>query len=111
MTVGLFANPGQTIVLAVEILNSGGSRTDGYAATLDFVLDPSGAALSGYPAAMTRVTTGLYNIGVDIPSGLLSVGTYIASVSWAHPTTSATQYQLFLINVALPFGTYTATAV
>ena len=109
MTVGLFANPGQTIVLAVEVLNSQNSRLDGYAPTLDFVRDPSGGDLVGFPAAMVRDSVGLYNLGVDIPTGVTAIGTYIASASWAHPNTTETQYQLFLINVALPFGTASAT--
>ena len=109
MTVGLFANPGQTIILAVEVLNNQNSRQDGYVPTMDFVLDPSGTGLSGFPSVMTNIGTGLYNLGVSIPTGVTSIGTYIASVSWTHPDTAATQYELFLINVALPFGTASAT--
>jgi len=110
MTTGMFANPGQTIILAVEVLDSNGSRVDGYIPTLDSVLDPSGTALSGFPDAMTRLSLGLYNLGVSIPSGITAIGTYIASASWEHPDTGFTQYDLFLINVALPFGTASATA-
>lgn len=104
MTVGLFANPNQTVILAVQTLNSDGVRTDGYIPTIGFVLNPSGVGLSGYPIAMTAVSTGLYNYGVSIPSGSVAVGTYIASITWTHPTTGYTQAEVFLISVALPFG-------
>ena len=107
--IGIFGNPGQTIILAVEVLNSQGSRIDGYAPTMDFVLDPSGSGLSEFPSSMTRLNTGLYNIGISVPTGITAIGTYIASASWAHPETAATQYQLFLINIALPFGASIAT--
>jgi len=109
MTVGLFANPGQTIVLAVGVLNNQNSRQDGYVPTVDFVRDPSGSDLTGFPAVMVRDSVGLYDKGVSIPTGVTAIGTYIASVSWTHPDTAATQYELFLINVALPFGTASAT--
>jgi len=110
MTTSFSANPGQTIILAVEVLNNNNSRVDGYTPTLDFVLDPSGTALSGFPDAMTNISIGLFNLGVSIPSGITAIGTYIASASWVHPDTGFTQYGLFLINVALPFGTASATA-
>lgn len=106
---GLFANPGQTVVLVVEVLDGQGSRVDGYQPTLDFVRSPSGSDLSGFPAVMTRISTGLYNLGISIPRGVTAIGTYIASASWIHPSLAARQYQLYLINVALPFGTASAT--
>lgn len=106
---GISANPGQTVVLAVEVLNGQGSRVDGYQPTLNFVRAPDGSDLPGFPSVMPRDSVGLYNLGVSIPTGITAIGTYIASASWTHPTLATTQYQLFMINVALPFGTATAT--
>lgn len=98
-------NPGATISLSIQVLKSDGSRSDGYAPTIDFVKTPSNGPLSGFPLVMTNISTGLFKGNVTIPSGISSVGTYIASVSWTHPTTSVTQYEVFLINAFLAFGT------
>ena len=106
---GLFANPGQTVVLAVEVLDGQGSRVDGYQPTLNFVRGPDGSNLPDFPDLMIRDSVGLYNLGVSIPSGVSAIGTYIASASWTHPNLGVTQYQLFLINVALPFGSASGT--
>ena len=103
-TVGIMANPGQTVTLAVQVTNSSGESIDGYTPTMNFIVDPSGSTFSGYPVAMTRVAVGLYKVAVTIPSGASAIGTYIASTSWTHPSNSTTQSQIFLINVYLPFG-------
>ena len=105
--ISLFANPGQTIKLAVEVKNSDGYRVDGYVPTVDYVYLPDGSVSSGFPVSMTNIDTGLYSTSILIPSSNSSVGTFIASVSWTHPTTGFTQYELFLINAALPFGNTT----
>lgn len=109
MTTSLFANPGQTITLAVQILDSDDSRVDGYqdgyqGPTIDFIRLPSGSNASGYPMEMTRIDTGLYIHSLILPSGTSGVGTYIVSASWNHPDTEAEQYELFIITVAMPFG-------
>lgn len=110
MTISIGAIPGQAILLAVEILDNTGTRVDGYAPTLDFVKRPNGYNLAG-STAMTRMNVGLYKVSVSVPSGITAIGTYIASVSWVHPDTAATQYELFLINVALAYGTINAIPV
>jgi hypothetical protein len=109
MTVGLSANPGQTVTIAVEVKNSGGQRVDGYVPQVDFVDTPSGLPMSGYPDNMVRLSEGLYTAAIVIPSGLTAVGTYVVSASWVHPNTGLTQYEAFLINAALPFGNATVT--
>ena len=103
MATVLNTNPGQTVLLPVEVLDSTNTRVDGYAPTLDFVRNPDGSELIG-STIMTNIDTGLYQVSVAIPSGVNAVGSYIASASWVHPTTSVVQYELFLINVALAFG-------
>lgn len=102
--IGLSANPGQTIIIAVQTLDGYGSRVDGYIPQIDFVMAPSGSEFSGFPSQMTRITEGLYNSAISLPTGLSAVGTYLVSVSWLHPDTNAPQYELFLINAGLPFG-------
>ncbi len=105
------ANPGQTILLAVEVLDTqflyGGStrgtRVDGYVPTLDYVRYPDGTQLLG-STTMTRIDTGLYQVSVTIPSGSTAIGTYVGSASWSHPTSGQDQFELFIINVGLAFG-------
>ena len=109
MTVGLFANPGQSVGVAVQILDLNSERIDGYVPQVDFVVTPAGSTQSGFPSAMTREAEGLYSLNINIPTGLTAVGTYIVSTSWNRPGTAFTQYKVFLINVALPFGNATVS--
>lgn len=109
MTVGLSANPGQTVTIAVQVLDSNGQRVDGYVPQVDFVVLPSGAQYTGYPEAMARQSEGLYTAAIVIPSGVAAVGTYLVSASWLHPNTGLPQYEVFLINAGLPFGNATVT--
>lgn len=103
------ANPGQTVSVTTQVMNADGERVDGYVPQIDYIIDPAGAMSAGFPLAMTRETVGVYSSGVSIPTGILAIGTYIVSVSWTRPGTALTQYEVFLINVALPFGTASAT--
>jgi len=105
MTIGISANPGQTVIVALQIIDLNGERIDGYVPQIDFVINPAGSQFTGYPENMARLSEGLYNSSIVIPSGLAAVGTYLVSVSWSHPNTGFTQSELFLINAALPFGT------
>ena len=104
MTVGLFANPGQSVGVAVQVLDLNDERIDGYVPQIDYVINPAGTMQTGFPTAMTNEATGLYSLNISIPTGLTAVGTYIVSVSWLRPGTAFTQSEVFLINVALPFG-------
>lgn len=108
-TVGISATTGQTVIIAAQVLDGYQERTDGYTPTVDFVLNPSGTEMSGYPANMSRLSEGLYNSSISIPSGLANEGTYLASVSWTDPDSGRTRYQIFLINAARPFGIATAS--
>lgn len=112
--IGLSANPDQNVTIAIQVLDGYGQRTDGYTSDgytpqVDFVITPNGSQFSGYPENMARISEGLYNSTIVIPSGIASVGTYLASVSWIHPDNGTTQYELFLIHVARPFGVATVT--
>lgn len=95
-------NPGATIYLPQQVTDGYG-RIDDFVPTIDYVVTPSGGFLSGYPLTMTRLDVGLYRGAVTIPSGLSGIGSYIASISWDSP--EGTQYEVFLINAFLPFGT------
>lgn len=105
MTLSLFANPGQTVTLPIQVLNSDGLRADGYQApTIDFVRFPSGSLAAGYPVEMDKLETGLYKRTITLPTGSTALGTFLVSASWPHPNSSIFQYEVFMIQVALPFG-------
>ena len=106
---GITANPGQNVTLAVQVLDGYGERVDGYAPQVDFIRDPSGNNISGYPENMVRISEGLYISTIVIPNGINAVGTYLVSTSWNKPNTNNLNYELFIIHVARPFGTATAT--
>jgi hypothetical protein len=107
--VSIFANPGQTLLLALQTLDGYGTRADpSEIPQIDFVLSPSLVVATGFPKNMIKISTGLYYYNIVIPPGCAEViGTYTVSTSWKHPTTGHTQHGLFLINVALPFGNST----
>lgn len=105
MTVSLSTNPGQTVRIIVATKDGYGERVDGYAAQVDFVLNPDLTEFSGtFPASMEEVSVGLYSFEIALPSGVSNIGTYIASVSWIDPDSGSTQYEDFLINSFRPFG-------
>lgn len=101
----IFANPGQTVVLALQVTDGYGLLADGYQGpTVDFVRLPSGDDSTSYPATMTEIAQGVWIHSLTLPAGSSATGTYVISCSWPHPDTDHMQNQLFLIHVALPFG-------
>lgn len=103
-SISVFANPGQTVSLAAQVVDGYGARVDGYVPEVTSVWMPNGTQASGFPVAMTRLDTGLYSASIQIPSGSSSVGTFIASVLYTDPSTGNPVWQVYQINVALPFG-------
>lgn len=105
MPISLFANPGQTITVVIQVVDFDGVLQDGYQApTVDFVEMPSGGFAAGYPMSMTEITLGIWQQQIIIPSGKNGVGSYVVSCSWPHPDTDLLQNEIFIVNVALPFG-------
>lgn len=105
MTVSIFANPGQQVNLAIQVLDNQGSLSDGYQSpTVDFVINPDGYSMEGYPALMEQISTGVYRYLFEVPSGITALGSYLISCSWPHPDTNIFQNTLFTLNVAMPFG-------
>ena len=103
--VTINTSPGNRITLVVQIVDGYGTRADGYQAPqVDYFLNPSNADILGGAVFMTKVGTGIYRRSFTLPSGASTIGTYIASVSWPHPDTARFQYDVFLIQVSLPFG-------
>lgn len=98
----IFANTGQLIRLAIQTLDGYGDRIDGYVPVVQSVQFPDLSVAAGYPQAMTRLGTGLYAHGLQLPTGADALGTYIASVYWQEE--GLPRWEAFAINVARPFG-------
>jgi hypothetical protein len=104
MTQFLFANPGQIVTIAIQTLNQEGVRTDPSSPPSVVTLyDPSLSAVSGYPAQMTKLSTGLYRYQISFDK-TATLGTYIASITWIHPDTAKTQYEVVNIHLVRTFG-------
>lgn len=104
MSTALFANPGQSLLLAVQVVDGYGVLHDGYQApTVDFVRMPSGTNAGGYPTDMTEINLGIWIHSLTIPAGSTGLGSYLVSCSWPRPD-GFFQNELFIINVAFPFG-------
>jgi hypothetical protein len=111
-TTYIFANPGQVVRLAVQTVDGYGNRADGYVPVVQSVLFPDLSPASSYPLNMTRIDTGFFVHGVQIPSGSTSVGTYLISIYYQTDYTYPDGYQdgthpvweTFAIQVAKPFG-------
>lgn len=105
MVTSIFANPGQKITLAVQVIDGYGGLHDGYQApTVDFLMNPAGNMITGYPTIMSEIATGIWKHTITLPSGASAIGPYLASCSWPHPDTGIFQNEIFILNVALPFG-------
>ncbi len=116
MTTVLAQMPGQNVTLFQQILDSAGSRQDGYIVpgssgpdgepVIARIILPGFTLATGYPAVMHRLDVGLYTFTFTLPSGAAAVGTYAVDIYWYNPTTFALQQEIILINVTAPFGLY-----
>jgi hypothetical protein len=98
-------SPGNVVSIVIQTVDGYGSRLDGYQApTLDSILNPNSIDILGTTHTMSRLSTGLYKRSVTMPSSSSSIGTYIATVSWPHPTYFYIQYETYVIQVSMPFG-------
>lgn len=97
----IFANTGQLVRLVVQTLD-GYNRVDGYVPVVESVLFPDLSLAAGYPLQMTRLSTGLYAHGLQLPLGADALGTYVASVYWEE--NEQPKWETFAINVSRPFG-------
>ncbi len=109
--IPLFANPGQTISITVQTLDGYGNRVDGYTPTVMSVYFPDRSLSQGFPEAMVRLETGLYVYNLSIPSGLASLGTFVASTMHFDPGSAELVWNVFSINVARPFGNSSASPI
>jgi hypothetical protein len=55
---------------------------------------------------MIQLDIGLYYYQFALPTGAVSIGSYLVDVSYTNPSTSYTNYVLYQIAVNAPFGNY-----
>jgi len=104
MTTSMFANPGQTVTLTVQTVDGYGERANVAALPrIMSVLYPSLSPVLGYPQNMSNVQTGLYAHQLTLPTGPVSLGTFVVSTRYVALNGSIV-WDTFLIQVALPFG-------
>lgn len=102
--------PGQTVTVFLETLDSDGYRTD--SPTLPMVtriIFPAFTLATGYPAAMTKLDTGLYYAQFTIPTGAVSVGSYLVDIEYTNPSTIILNTKLYQILVTSPYGNFSTT--
>lgn len=123
----IFANPGQTVNLNIQIQDGYGERVDapdGYEPQVMSILFPDFTAAEGFPAAMERVEVGLYSFQFSVPFSGVSLGTFMASIRYTESFIEGVnlninigedtthnliigeqiKWELINIHVALPFG-------
>lgn len=89
--------------------NTYGARVDVSTPQVMSIYFPDRSYSEGFPQTMTRLETGLYFYDIIIPTGLTSLGTFIASTM--HTEGNNTVWNTFIINVARPFGNSSASPI
>jgi len=102
-------SPGQTATLTLTCLDGYGSLAD--AAVLPNVKAiyfPNSTLAVGFPAAMTKLSTGIYTYKFKLPIGASAVGTYIAVMEFTMDGTLLRNETIDLL-VQVPFGNFSIT--
>jgi hypothetical protein len=103
MTNYIPATTGQLVQIIVQTVDGYGDRyDDGYSPTIQSVYFPDLSVAAGYPTLMTRLSTGLYIHGIQLPTGYDAVGTYIVNAFWQE--NSINKWEAFAISANRPFG-------
>lgn len=100
--------PGQTVAIVQQVLNLDGYRQDGYIYTgvsgpngepnIARIIAPNLGLITGFPATMAKLDTGLYYCSFILPTGLAALGLYIIDIFWYHPTTFQLQQDIVEIQ-------------
>ncbi len=102
--------PGQKVTIYLETLNGAGMRTDSVTLpSIQRVIFPDFSLASGYPQNMIKLDTGLYYHQFTLPTGSVSVGSYLVDLSYISPATSQETKQIYQVTVTAPYGNFSAT--
>lgn len=107
--------PGMLATIFLETLDGYGQRTgdgyDGYSVPLvTRVILPSYTLATGYPQLMTQLDVGLYTFQFTLPTGAISIGSYLVDVAYINYV-GYVNYQTYQIIVTAPFGNYSIGSV
>lgn len=105
--IPIFANPGQSVSITVQVVDGYGERSDISTPQIMSVYFPDRSIAQGFPTDMVRLETGLYSYNINIPQGIQYIGTFI--VSTKHTEIDRVVWNTFLVNVARPFGNASAS--
>ena len=110
MTEVLQYFPGMQASVFLEVLDGYGGRADSSTTPMvDRVILPGYTLANGYPQSMNRLDVGLYTFQFILPSGAVSIGSYLVDVSYTNPDDFLTNYQIYQIIVTAPFGNFGVT--
>lgn len=104
--------PGQQATVFLEVKDGYGQRSDGYG-DIPFVsriIFPGFTLAACYPQNMIRLDVGLFYFQFFLPTGAVSVGSYLVDVSYFDVALSYPTTKLYQILVSAPFGNYGVTA-
>lgn len=95
-------NAGNAISIKYLTQTSGGNRIDGYVPIVDSVYYPDLTLSAGFPREMTKLSTGLYTYGLQIPTGIAALGSYTVSAYWNDGTNM--NWETYIVQVNRAFG-------
>jgi hypothetical protein len=110
MTQILSYFPGQKATVYLEVKNTDGYRVDAPELPIvTRVIFPQLTLAAGYPQNMVKIDTGLYYHQFVLPTGAVSIGSYLIDVSFINPVSMIENFQTYQIIVTAPFGNFSAT--
>lgn len=102
-------SPGQIATVTQYVFDSDNILTDGTSVpVITKIIMPSLASASGFPANMTKISTGIYQYKFQLPSGASAVGAYIVIIMYTEPT-GETKNSVLEIHVNAPFANFSVS--
>lgn len=102
--------PGQQVTLFLTTTDGYGGFTDGYfIPQINRVVPPNFIAFSGYPQTMTKYDVGIYYFHFTLPTGAVSIGSYLVDAVYDDPATGLIKHKVYQILVSAPFGNFGTT--
>jgi len=102
--------PGQKVTTYLEVIDDGYTRVDSVGLpVVNRIVFPDFVLAAGYPQNMIKLDTGLYYHQFTLPTGAVSVGSYLIDISYVHPSGNKSMTKLYQIVVTAPYGNFSAT--
>ena len=99
--------PGMEVTIFLETKVVDGYRTNSPTLpVVNRIIFPALTLASGYPSPMTKLDTGLYYAQFTLPTGAVSIGSYLVDIAYTNPTTNVINNQIYQVVVTAPFGNF-----